>query len=127
MIKAAAAIIEHRGKILIARRRTKDPLHGKWEFPGGKIEDGETPKEGLKRELQEELGVEASIGASVTSTVYKYRHVNVELFIYRATLLTNNIIRKEYDEFKWVSPDELLQHDFPAANNDAIRKLTKGV
>ena len=127
MIRVAAAVIEQEGKILIARRGTKDPLQGKWEFPGGKIEDGESPKECLKRELLEELGVEASIGEAVTSTVYKYEHVSVELFFYRATLLSINIKRKEYDEIKWVTPAELLQHDFPDANNNIITKLTRRV
>jgi len=70
MVKVTAAIIEKDGKVLIARRRKGSHLEGKWEFPGGKIEQKETPEECLKRELNEEFGIEAQIDEFICSNRY---------------------------------------------------------
>lgn len=124
--KVAVAVIEKQGKVLIARRQKDDPLRGKWEFPGGKIEDGETPEECLKRELMEELGVEGAVKGIIGSTSYQYDHVPVDLSYYHVELLSGNIYLKEYQEIQWVYPRDLESYDFPEANMPVIRKLIKG-
>ncbi len=67
MTTVTCAIIEKEGKILLARRAVGQKLAGKWEFPGGKVEDGESPEECLKRELEEEFGIQVEVGAFITS------------------------------------------------------------
>jgi 8-oxo-dGTP diphosphatase len=116
MIKAAIAIIEQDGKILIGRRQKDDPLKGKWEFPGGKIEDGETPAEALKREIREELDIEAEIGAFLYSTQHIYEHITVELFFYKVEYLSGEIKLREYYDIRWVEKGDLRNYDLPEAN-----------
>ena len=123
MTRVTAAVIERDGKVLIAKRATEDQLKGKWEFPGGKIEAGEGPRDCLKRELSEELGIEAEIGDFICSSRYAYRHIEVELLAYRAAHLSGDIQPYVHDEIKWVALNELLDYEFPEANGPIIKKL----
>lgn len=123
MIRAAVAVIDKGGKILIARRKTKGPLEGKWEFPGGKIKEGETPDECIRREVHEELGVTVSPEGLLCSTIHVYEHETVELIAFRAILLSGEIHGGVYDEMKWVSPGELANYRFPEANTPLIEIL----
>ena len=77
MTTVTCAIIEKEGKILIARRAEDQKLAGKWEFPGGKVEDGESPEECLKRELEEEFGIQAEVGESITSKKHQYDLISI--------------------------------------------------
>ena len=79
MRQVSGACLEKDGKILIARRKTGDNLAGKWEFPGGKLEPGETPEACLKRELKEEFGVETRIGEFICASKFEYKHLPIEL------------------------------------------------
>ena len=85
MEKVTAAVIERNGKILIAKRKRSQKLGGKWEFPGGKLEPGETPEECLKRELLEELGIEAVIDHYLCANTFAYRHLTIKLLAYRVS------------------------------------------
>lgn len=76
MIDVTAAIIRRNGKVLIAKRSSTSSLPNKWEFPGGKIDDGETPEECLKRELQEEFDIIVDVGDYLTESVYQYEKKN---------------------------------------------------
>lgn len=118
-----AAIIEKEGKILIARRKKGWRFAGKWEFPGGKIEPCETPEECLKRELREELGIEAEIGEFFCSSLYAYPHATVELLVYRAFHLSGEFELHDHEEIRWVTRQQLLQYDFPEADKVIIDKL----
>lgn len=110
--QVAAAIIEKDSKILIAKRKKGDTLGGRWEFPGGKVEPGETPEECLKRELKEEFGIEADVGRLVASSRFKYFFVPIDLLAYGAKHVDGDFIAKEHDEIKWVSPVELKDYEF---------------
>jgi 8-oxo-dGTP diphosphatase len=77
-----AALIVRDGKILIAQRNQMDKLAGKWEFPGGKIEPGETPEVCLKRKICEEQGIQKNVGALFSDTVYDYTSDSIHLFAY---------------------------------------------
>lgn len=123
MTKVAVAVIEKDGKILVARRAKEDHFKGKWEFPGGKMETGESPQDCLRRELFEELGIEAEIGLFICSNRYGYSHGKVELLAYRVSCISGDIRRSVHDEIRWVSTDELLAYDFPAANKPIIEKV----
>ena len=122
-VHAAIGIIEIEGKILIGKRKTKDVFHGMWEFPGGKIKQGEPPREALRRELHEELGVEARIGDVICRVSYDYEHAHVELTAYRAHIESGKIQGVRYDEILLVSPAELDNYHFPPANKSIISAL----
>ena len=118
------AVIEKDGKILIARRKSGDQMAGKWEFPGGTIEPGETPAQCLKRELLEELGVEIGIDEFICSSTWKYDHATIKLLAFKATLLSGELILHDHAEISWVSPQELDDYDFPEADVPIIRHIT---
>lgn len=125
MITVTAAIIEKNGKILIARRNKNDPLKGKWEFPGGRLEPGESPETCLKRELHEELGIDAKIGEFVGSNKHTYEHISIELLAYRVKEYTGELNPTDHEEVKWVAPSEFHKYDFPEADKPIIETLTK--
>ncbi|MFI5294476.1 MAG: 8-oxo-dGTP diphosphatase MutT [Thermodesulfovibrionales bacterium] len=125
MVKVVAGVIERDGKVLIVRRMKGDKLGNKWEFPGGKLESGETPEEALRRELREELDIETEVGAFICSSSYEYPHITVELLAYRVRLLSGEITLHVHDASAWVAPERLDTFDFPAANKAIIEELRK--
>ncbi len=120
------AILFRGGKLLIARRPTADNLANKWEFPGGKVEAGETPEACLARELDEELGIEVRVGAFLGESVYHYEHGAIRLLAYRTTWETGELKPQVHDEIKWVSLGELNQYDFAPADVPFADKLMSG-
>jgi len=126
MIQVAVAIIEQSGKILIARRQKDDPLKGKWEFPGGKIMEDETHEQCLKRELHEELGIEAEVGDLLYTTQHVYNHIAVELFFYTVKYLDGEIKLKEYRQIRWVGKENLNKYNFLEANVPLLKILGEG-
>ena len=118
-----AAVIEKDGKVLIAKRKKGWRFAGKWEFPGGKIEPGETPEECLRRELREELGIETEIGDFLCSSTYAYSHATVELLVYRAIHTAGEYTLYDHQEIRWVPPEALRDYEFPEADEPIIEKL----
>ena len=118
------AVIEKDGKILIARRKSGDHMAGKWEFPGGTIEPGETPEQCLIRELLEELGVEIAVDEFICSSTWKYDHATINLLAFKATLLAGQPMLNNHAEIRWVASRELADYDFPEADVPIIRYLT---
>ncbi len=123
MKRVTAAVIEKDGKILIARRRKGDHLEHKWEFPGGKIEGAETPEECLRRELQEEFGVETEIKEFICSNRHEYDHITIELLAYAASHISGEFELNSHDEIQWIEPDKLASYDFAEADKPIIEKL----
>lgn len=127
IFRVTAAVIEKDGKILIAKRRIGDRHGGRWEFPGGKIDAGETPEECLKRELKEELGIEAEIGELICSSTFKYMFVPLELLVYKVRHISGKFRALDHDELKWVEPSELAKYDFVKADVKVVRKLMRDI
>ena len=127
MFKVTAAVIEKDGKVLIAKRRAGDRHGGRWEFPGGKIDSGETPEACLRRELKEELGIEADIGEFICKSSFTYMLVPLELLVYKARYVSGEFRAIDHDELKWVEPRDLAGYDFAKADRDVVRKLMKDV
>ena len=121
--QVAAAIIEKDSKVLIAKRRKGDTLGGKWEFPGGKIEPGETPEECLKRELKEELDIETEIGALFTSTIFIYYMVPVELLAYKVKYISGDLKVSDHDEIAWVDAQDLDSYDLVKADRPIAKAI----
>jgi len=118
-----AVIWNEQGKILIDRRRAQGLLGGLWEFPGGKIEFGETIEECIKREIKEELGIEIEVGDRLISIDHAYSHFRVTLTVHHCRHLTGVPQPIECDEVRWVTLDELDQFPFPKANIQIIAAL----
>ena len=123
-VKVIAAIIERDGRILIGRRSTGRFI-GKWEFPGGKMEAGETPEGCLARELAEELDVEATVGNLFLSNKHLYDHMAVELMTYEAEIVSGEPCLRDHMEIRWVLPEELVLYDFPEADKPVVEKLVR--
>jgi len=102
-------------------------MASQWEFPGGKIEPGETPEEALARELDEELGIKAIIGPHVTHIRHNYRHGGaVDLQFYAVHEFTGEIVNRIYQEVRWTKLEDLPTYDFLAADRGLIRDLAAG-
>lgn len=103
MLKVVAAILEKEDKVFIARRRPGKHLEGYWEFPGGKIENNETPEECLKRELKEELGIEITVKNYIGKSIYKYPQKTIELLCFSAFVKKGRIQLTEHDAYEWIN------------------------
>ncbi|PKM98244.1 MAG: 8-oxo-dGTP diphosphatase MutT [Elusimicrobia bacterium HGW-Elusimicrobia-3] len=125
MRQVTAAVMEKGGRILLARRKN-GALAGKWEFPGGKLEPGETPEACLRRELMEEFGVEAEIGAFVCSSKFEYKHLPIELLVYRARHLAGEFKLTDHSAIEWVKPGDLSSYDLSAADIPVVELLLGG-
>lgn len=125
MKKVTAAIIKDKNRLLIAKRHSKDPLGGKWEFPGGKIEPGETPQDCLVREINEELGVEVKIGPFYDDNVYSSQDCDIHLLFYWAEVINGEVIPVVHDDLKWITIDKLANFDFAPADIPIVKRLMK--
>jgi mutator protein MutT len=123
VITVVAAVIEHDDRLLVTRRLQGVHLEGLWEFPGGKIDPGESHRDALLRELLEELGVQAEIGELILSTTHAYQDVEVTLHFYSCTL-KGVPIPQLGQEMRWVTREELSQLGFPEADTELIKRLT---
>lgn len=118
-----AAIIIQNEKVLLARRKSDEVLAGFWEFPGGKIEQGETPNECLERELLEELGVESTAGDMFAESIYSYEHGTITLLAIRAKLLQQNLALSVHDKVEWVSIRKLSEYNLAPADIPIAKQL----
>jgi 8-oxo-dGTP diphosphatase len=125
IICVTAAILMHAGRILIARRPAGDRLAGAWEFPGGKLESGETPREGLRRELYEEFGIHTRIGPFFDRTEHRYDHMTVSLLVYRAELAQGDLKPTAHDAVRWVTPEQMHQYRFAPADRPIVARLQR--
>ena len=124
-IVVTAAIVEDHGRYFVTRRQKGVHLEGLWEFPGGKIEPGESLADGLRRELKEELGAEVTVGEEVFTVTHDYADRRVELHFLSCTFL--NAPRPVLgQEMRWVAREELRSLTFPPADAELIRVLESG-
>lgn len=122
----SAAVIEKGGLILIGKRKRGKRFAGNWEFPGGTLEEGETPEECLKRELREELDIEVVVGnLFCCSTVSYTPDWTVKLLAYKVTLLSGAFSLNDHEELRWVRPTDLADYDFPEADKPVVEKLVR--
>ncbi|MGB3669737.1 MAG: A/G-specific adenine glycosylase [Phormidesmis sp.] len=118
-----AVILDEQGLILIDRRKQEGLLGGLWEFPGGKIEPGEAVEDCVRREIQEELGIEIEVGDRLITIEHAYTHFKVTLNVFICKHLSGEPQLIECDEVKWVTLDEIDQYPFPKANSQIIAAM----
>jgi len=122
-VDVAAAIIEKGGKFLIAKRKAGRHLSGKWEFPGGKIEQGETPEACLERELREEFGIETETLGFVAESVFDYGEKKIRLLGYRSHYISGEFELNDHDEVQWIDITDFNRYDFAEADLPLIKAL----
>lgn len=120
IIDVTAAVIRRDGKYLIAKREKNDTFGGLWEFPGGKIESGESPEECLKRELKEELDIEVNVLGLLERHVHDYGHVVIDLMTYWVEYLSGDFVLNVHDEIAWVTVLEIDQYKFVPADYSIV-------
>ncbi len=121
----AAVVRRDDGRFLLARRLPEAHLGGLWEFPGGAVEDGESPPDALRRELLEELGVEVAVGAPVTFAFHRDAHRDVVLLFYDAEIVSGEPTGRDGQEFGWFAAVELPLLPTPPADAELIGRLAK--
>lgn len=126
-IHVVAGLIRKNGAFLICQRRRDGTFPLKWEFPGGKVEPGETLEESLVRELQEELGINACIGPLLYRTRHAYPDAfSVELFFYHVTSYEGQLHNKAFEQMCWATADRLMSFDFLDGDREFITFLGQG-
>jgi 8-oxo-dGTP diphosphatase len=127
MKRVVAGLITEKEKLLVCQRTRHQTMPLKWEFPGGKIEEGEQPRDALRRELEEELGIVAEIGDEVARIQHEYPNggmVELRFFVVRKYLgeIENRIFR----DVRWVMPEDLPNYDFLEADLTLVQDLAAG-
>jgi len=124
VIKVSAAVIEREGKILVGQRRRNDSHGLKWEFPGGKVERGETPSEALVLELREELGIEAIAGHEIIRYEHRYpKRSSILLIFYRVEEFTGDPQNLAFEQIAWHPVEELPKLNFVDGDIYFVRRL----
>jgi 8-oxo-dGTP diphosphatase len=127
MITVAAGILKQDGRILICQRKRTGAFPLQWEFPGGKVEAGEDAQTCVKRELREELAIEADIGPEVSAFQYTYPNgFQVSLVFFRVSGYTGEMANQAFEQILWVEPRELLNYDFLEADRALVARIARG-
>jgi 8-oxo-dGTP diphosphatase len=122
-IRVVAAVLEKEGRYLITQRRATAVLPLMWEFPGGRVEDGETDANALKREVRHRLGADIEVGKLISFVSHPYEHYVVDLFLYDCTLVGAVLEARNVHAFKWVTSAEFDQYPFTPADEASMNKL----
>jgi 8-oxo-dGTP diphosphatase len=122
-IRVVAAVLEREGRYLITQRRAAAVLPLMWEFPGGRVEEGETDAQALKREVRHRLGAEIDVGKLISFVSHPYEHYVVDLFLYECALTSDALEAKMVNAFKWVTSAEFDQYPFTPADEASMNKL----
>lgn len=122
-INVVGAVIVHEGLVLCAQRGPAGSLAGTWEFPGGKIETGETPREALEREIDEELRCVVAVGEEVTTTTYEYDFGVVTLTSFYCELIDGTPELTEHAAIRWLAPNDLSSLNWAPADIPAVQRI----
>jgi mutator protein MutT len=123
VIKVAAALILRKGEVLLAKRHRDDAQGGLWEFPGGALEPGESLRECLARELEEELGIQVEVGDEVAAIPYDYGEFVVHLYLFRARIARGEPAPLGCEEVRWVPWEEVEKLPLAPADKELLKLL----
>jgi 8-oxo-dGTP diphosphatase len=115
-LPVVAAVIYRDQNLLLARRKSGKSLAGYWEFPGGKIESGETPEKALARELYEEFDVVVSVGKEIATHRHDYEHIKIELIAHETRIESGELELRDHDAIVWVTPHEARHYKLAPAD-----------
>ena len=118
-----AAIIEKDGKYLLAQRPSGTHQGLRWEFPGGKVRFGEDPRECLRREIKEELGINIKVREIFECSSYVYEEKHIVLLGFLCAIVSGKVEKKEIKDFRWLTPDEMSDYDIVEADIPFVKKL----
>lgn len=121
-IKVVAAVIRDRDKIFATQRDYGD-LKGDWEFPGGKIESGETPQDALKREIMEELETEIKVGKLIDIIEYDYPTFHLYMECFLCEIVEENLVLREHEDARWLTKEQLWEVEWLPADVKLIEKI----
>jgi 8-oxo-dGTP diphosphatase len=122
-LRVVAAMIERGGRYLITQRRPAAVLPLLWEFPGGRVEPGETDEQALEREVLHRLGVSVQVGKLVSFVRHSYERYTIELHLYDCRLASGDPIRRNVHDFAWVESDEFEHYPFTPADEISVAQL----
>lgn len=125
MKEVTAAIIMHDHLMLIAQRGPGQNLAGKWEFPGGKIEPGETPEACLTREIKEELDIDIEVVGFFAESIYRYEAGQIRLLAFTANWIGGELQAKEHSQIRWINREQLADFDFAPADRPFVEQLRR--
>jgi len=125
VITVVAGILHRNDHLLLTRRRPDAHLPNLWEFPGGKVEDGETLEIALQREMMEELGIEVRVGDLFFQTTHTYPERSIALFFFNCTIAAGDVQAIDVTEFRWVKTSDLSSLEFPEADRELIKRLAR--
>ena len=124
-VAVVGAVIVRDDKVLCAQRGPSGALAGKWEFPGGKVEAGETPRDALAREIREELGCGVVVGAEVATTTHEYDFAVVTLTTFYCELSAGEPAQSEHASILWLEPASAAKLDWAPADVPAVRRIQR--
>ena len=122
-VVVAAAVVIREGRVLLTRRAEGQHLAGMWEFPGGKLEEGESPEEALARECREECGIDVDVGEILDVTHHRFPEKDVLLLFYRCALRGGEVRHLEVADHAWVAPAELDRYPLPPADDRVVARI----
>jgi 8-oxo-dGTP diphosphatase len=122
-VVVAAAVVIRDGRVLLTRRAEGQHLAGIWEFPGGKLEAGESPEEAVERECREECGIDIEVAEIFDVTHYRYPEKDVLLLFYRCVLRAGEVQHLQVADHAWVAPSELDAYPLPPADKSVVARL----
>ncbi len=122
-VPVAAGFIRQGELVLVGQRPETHSLAGQWEFPGGKIESGETPEEALARELSEELGINATVGSLKLACTHHYGDVNILILFYEILYWKGELKNIHHLALEWVLPEDLKTRNIPEANRKILPRI----
>ena len=120
-LEVTAAVIRQNGKVLICQRPRSKSCGLLWEFPGGKIEMGETGEQCIVRECQEELGITLNVERKLTDIIYDAPDYTIHLHLYLCNMIAGTLEKKEHNAIAWITPDEIAQYEFCPADKKMLQ------
>lgn len=126
MVFVTAAIMSENGKIFIAKRKPGGKLANLWEFPGGKVEDGETPEQCLKRELNEEFEIDVAVGRHLGTRVHHYAFGTIALMAFTTRVVGGEMKLNDHAKVAWVEAEDLGRYEFAPADLPFVEMIRRG-
>ncbi|MEM7433939.1 MAG: (deoxy)nucleoside triphosphate pyrophosphohydrolase [Myxococcota bacterium] len=122
-IRVVAALVERDGRYLITQRRENAVLPLLWDFPGGRVEEGESDDDALVREVEERLGVQVTVGQLISFVNHPYERYAVDLYLYECRLQSENLSCRAVKDYAWVSSEEMEKYPFTPVDEASMSKL----